>query len=221
MKPVLLLLASAAALFPQAAGEANAHYQTEKDRQAVARGLSQPGRDATQKPAELVARMGLKPGMAVADIGSGTGYMLPYLSRAVGASGQVIAEDIFPDFLDKAKARAGDEKLGNVSFIKGTEKDPLLPEGSVDVALALDSYHHYDYPLEMLAGIRKGLRADGRLVLVEYYKRPGAMSNTDAVKHIRLDKQDVIREIEAAGFSLLSDFEQIQGSQYGLILRKR
>ena len=39
--------------------------------------------------------------------------------------------------------------------MKGTEKDPRLPENGVDVAFTLDSYHHYDYPAEMLAAMRR------------------------------------------------------------------
>ena len=110
--------------------------------------------------------------MTVADIGTGAGYMLPFLSRAVGDGGKVYAEDIQDDFLAKARAHAEGEQLGNVAYIKGTEKDPTLPAGAMDVALALDSYHHYDYPEEMLAGLRRGLKAGGRLVIVEYYRRP-------------------------------------------------
>jgi ubiquinone/menaquinone biosynthesis C-methylase UbiE len=72
--------------------------------------------------------------------------MLPYLSRAVGPSGHVVAEDIFDDSLNAAKHRAATRKLGNVRFVMGTETDPRPDDQSVDVILALDSYHHYDYP---------------------------------------------------------------------------
>jgi predicted methyltransferase len=46
-----------------------------------------PERDARQKPAEVIAAMRLAPGMRVADLGAGTGYFLPHLSRAVGPTG--------------------------------------------------------------------------------------------------------------------------------------
>jgi ubiquinone/menaquinone biosynthesis C-methylase UbiE len=147
--------------------------------------------------------------------------MLPYLSRAVGAEGRVLAEDIQDDFLAKARQKAETEKLGNVTFVKGSETSPTLPDGSVDVALALDSYHHYDYPDKMLAGIAKGLKRDGRLVIVEYYKRPTAMPNGRAMEHIRLDAPDVIKEIEANGFRLLSQREHIKDSQYILTFAVR
>lgn len=211
---VLILLFSAA--FAQVADKANSGYKTPEGREQVARTLIAPDRDVKQKPEELVKAMSLAPGMTVADIGTGAGYMLPFLSRAVGASGRVLAEDIQDDFLAKARAKAESEKLGNVTFVKGSETSPMLPEGAVDVALALDSYHHYDYPEKMLAGIARGLKPNGRLVIVEYYKRPNAMPNGRAMEHIRLDAPAVIKEIEANGFRLLSQREHVKDSQYML-----
>lgn len=217
----LLLAACCPALFAQVATDANARYQTEEGRKAIAANLGSPERDATERPQELTDAMALKPGMTVADIGTGVGYMLPYLSRAVGSSGQVVAEDIFDDFLNAAKQRAAQDKLGNITFVKGTETDPRLPAGGVDAILALDSYHHYDYPEKMLAGFHQALRDGGRLIVVEYYKRPHAMPGGDAVKHIRLDEPDMVREIERNGFHKVSEHEHIKDSQYMVVFEKK
>ena len=217
----LLLAACFPALWAQVANDANQRYRTEEGRKAVAADLGGPERDAKQKPQELVDAMALQPGMTVADIGTGVGYMLPYLSRAVGPSGRVVAEDIFDDFLNAAKQRAGQQKLGNVSFVKGTETDPHLTPGSLDAILALDSYHHYDYPDRMLAAFRQALREGGRLIVVEYYKRPDAMPGGDALKHIRLDEPDLVREIEHNGFRKVSEREHTKGSQYMVVFAKK
>ena len=217
---LLALLAAAAALPGQVARQANSHYQTEEGRSAIARGLAAPDRNATEKPRELVQAMGLQPGMTVADIGTGIGYMLPFLSRRVGPGGRVVAEDIFDDFLAAARQRAQDQKLANVTFVKGTETDPHLPENALDEALALDVYHHFNYPEKMLAAIHQALKPGGKLVVVEYYKRPGAMPGGDAMTHIRLDQPELIQEIEAYHFRLVSQREHIPGSQYMLILEK-
>jgi ubiquinone/menaquinone biosynthesis C-methylase UbiE len=187
----------------------------------MAAGLGSPNRDEFEKPRDVVRAMGLQKGMTVADVGTGIGYMLPFLSRAVGADGRVIAEDIFDDFLASAKQRASNQKLANVTFVKGTETEPSLPEGAVDQVLALDVYHHFDYPEKMLAGIHKALKPGGKLVVVEYYKRPEAMPDGRAMAHIRLDMPDVIKEIEANHFHLLSEMEHIKDSQYILVLEKR
>ena len=221
MKTLTIFLLGAVFAAAQVADNANGGYKTAEGRSRVAERLMAPDRDRRQKPQELVDAMGLKSGDVVADIGTGAGYMLPYLSRAAGPRGKVVAQDIFPDFLEKATARAEREKLANVVFVKGTEKDPNLGAGSVDVELALDSYHHYNYPAEMLAGLRKGLKDGGRLVIVEYYKRPDAMEGSNAVQHIRLDAPDLIKEVEANGFKLVSQREHIKNSQYMAIFEKR
>jgi ubiquinone/menaquinone biosynthesis C-methylase UbiE len=221
IRRVILIAVCCPALFAQVAKDANARYQTHEGREAIAAGLSGADRDATERPQELADAMGLKPGMTAADVGTGAGYMLPYLSRAVGATGHVLAEDIFDDFLDLAKQRAEKYKLENVTFIKGLETDPRLGDDGVDVILALDSYHHYNYPEKMLAGFHRALRDGGRLFIVEYYKRPGAMPGGDAMKHIRLNEPDLVREVEANGFQKLSEHEHIRGSQYIVAFGKK
>lgn len=220
MKTVFAFLTLASTLFAQVAKEANSTYQTKEGRAGVAKGLNGPDRDAKQRPQELTDAMSLRPGMVVADIGTGVGYMLPYLSKAVGFSGKVFAEDIFDDFLEKAKGTAERDKLTNVTFVKGTETSPNLSENAVDVMLALDSYHHWNYPEKMLGAIRNSLRPGGRLVIVDYYKRPNAMPNGRAMGHIRIDAPDVIKEIEANQFHLVSQREHIKDSQYMLIFER-
>ncbi len=80
--------------------------------------------------------------------------------------------------------------------------------------LVLETYHHFDYPAKMLAGIAQGLAPGGRLFIVDYYKRPGAMPNQDAMQHIRLDADGVVKEVEANGFKLAWQREHLPGSQY-------
>jgi ubiquinone/menaquinone biosynthesis C-methylase UbiE len=143
------------------------------------------------------------------------------LSHAVGEKGQVIAEDIATDFLDKAKGRAQVLGLTNVKFVLGVEHDPKLPADTVEAVLVLDTYHHFDYPEAMLGHIRDSLLSDGRLVIVDYYKRPDAMPGGRAMEHIRLDEDDVISEVEANGFRMTSKKELIPKTQYLVVFVKK
>jgi ubiquinone/menaquinone biosynthesis C-methylase UbiE len=219
-RSVSFALLLAGSLAAQVAGNANSGYKTAEGRKAVAQGLADPQRDQSIRPMQLTAEMGLKPGMTVADVGTGVGYMLPFLSKRVGESGHVIAEDITDDFLAMARQTAEGKNLANVTYVKGTETDPNLPEGKMDEVLVLDAYHHFDYPEKMLAAIHKSLKSDGRLVIVEYYKRQAAMANGRALTHIRLDMPDVIKEVEANHFHLVEEKERIRNVQYMLILEK-
>jgi len=213
-------MALAGCLAAQVAQQANSGYQTEAQRKALAKTLADPSREGTQKPGQLVVSMGLQPGMTVADVGTGVGYMLPYLSKRVGPAGHVVAEDIFDDFLSAARQTAENAHLANVTFVKGVETDPNLPEGQLDMELVLDAYHHFDYPEKMLAALHKALRPDGKLVIVEYYKRESAMPNGRALTHIRLDMPDVIKEVEANHFHLIMEKEHVENVQYMLVLKK-
>lgn len=218
----LLLSCWMSAIAPaQVADKANEQYKTKEGREGMARTLADPARDERQKPRELVEAMGLQPGNTVVDLGTGVGYMLPYLSHAVGKSGRVIAEDIQTDFLDKARTRARSTNLANVDFVLGTDRDPKLPGDTANAILVLDVYHHFDYPEMMLAHIRDSLQSDGRLIIVDYYKRPDAMPGGRAMEHIRLDEDDVIKEVEANGFKLVSQHEHLPKTQYIAIFEKK
>jgi ubiquinone/menaquinone biosynthesis C-methylase UbiE len=206
---VLILTCTA---WAQVADNANKGYKTKEGRDKVAATLDDPHRDGRQKPEELIAAMKIKAGMTVADIGTGTGYMLPFLSRATGPQGKVFGEDIQTDFLDRAKQK----KLDNVQLILGTETDPKLSANSVDVALVLDVYHHFDYPDKMLAAIKSGLKPGAHLVIVDFYK-----SASPSPGHIRLERDEVAAEIEHNGFHLLSKREHIPNTQYMLTFENK
>jgi alpha-galactosidase len=196
-----------------AALAANTQCAATQDRERTAGVIERCGRDAEQKPQKLVEAIGLKPGMTVADVGTGSGYMLPYLSRAVGPKGRVLAEDIFSDVVARARRKAENARLTNVTIILGSATSANLPEHEVDVAFLLNTYHHFDSPESMLASIRNALRENGRLAVVDLHRRP----EEGAHAHARASQSEFIREIEAAGFRLLSKRDHIPGRQYILM----
>jgi len=224
MRTLVCFILVSAAAFAQVAEKANEGYKTHEGRENVAKGLGDPARSERQRPRDIIDAMDLKPGGSVADVGTGVGFMLPYLSHAVGDIGHVIGEDIQTDFLEKAKTKAQLSHLNNVQFVLGTDRDPKLPADSLEGVLVLDVYHHFDYPEAMLEHIRDSLLSDGKLVIVEYFKRPGAMPGGDpnrAVEHIRLDEDDLIKEVESNGFRLVSKRDLVPKSQYIAIFARK
>jgi ubiquinone/menaquinone biosynthesis C-methylase UbiE len=212
----LFVLALPLTLAAQVAKDANSGYRTEEGRARVAKTLAASDRDGRQKPQELVDALGIKVGSTVVDLGTGVGYMLPFLSRAVGPTGKVLAMDIFPDFLGQAKVNSGKANLTNVDFIAGTDKDPNLGTNTADVVFTLDAYHHFDFPELTLAGIAKALRPGGRFILVDFYK-----SGFRDPAHIRLDQADVIKEVERYGFRFVKKQDHQPGVQYIAFFEKK
>jgi ubiquinone/menaquinone biosynthesis C-methylase UbiE len=214
---MLLLIPAARA---QVAAEANKGYQTPEGRAKVAKTLDDPHRTEEMKPEQLIAALDIKPGNTVADIGTGVGFMLPYLEKAVGSGGRIYAEDIRQDFLDKAKARVDAGHWSNVTMLMGTERDPKLPDGQVDLAFTLEVYHHFDYPAEVLGHISRALKPDGRFVIADFYKFKRGGQGKDMSNHVRIDKSEVIKEVESNGYRLLSQRDHGE-SMYLLIFAKK
>lgn len=168
--------------------------------------LDRPERDSEEAPEKALDAIGIRPGMTVADVGAGTGYMTLRMARRVGPSGKVYANDLQPEMLEKLRAASQREKLSNIETVPGTETDPKLPAGEIDLVLLVDVYHEFSHPQAMLDRIRESLRPDGRLVLVEYRKE-------DPKVPIRLvhkmSVEEVKTEVEAEGYKLDQVIEKL------------
>ena len=215
----IAMFSCCAVVFAQVAAEANKEYKDPAFREKLATGLASQSRDARQKPKELVAALGIKPGMTVADVGTGGGYMLKHLSGAVGESGTVYAQDVFPDFVESAKKTAAG--LTNIKYVIGNAKSAELPANSQDVILVLDAYHHFDYPAQMLASLRQALKPEGRLVIVEYHKNEKSMANGRGLTHIRLPREEFVKEIESNGLRAIEVKDFLPEVQWmGIFVRR-
>lgn len=121
-----------------------------------------------ERPDVLHSLLGLRPGMVVADIGTGTGYHAWRIAEKIGPSGRVLAVDIQPEMLSLLATNMAARGLSNVVGVLGTISDPKLPDNSVDLALMVDVYHEFDHPYEMLAAITRSLKPGGRIAFVEF-----------------------------------------------------
>lgn len=135
-----------------------------------AKEFDDPARDAWQRPADVVLALKITPGMTVADIGAGTGYFLPHLSRAVGEKGKVLGLDIEADMVRYMKERAARQGLANVEARVVPLDDPELAAGSVDRLLIVDTWHHIDGRKAYAAKLYAALKPGGAVFVVDFKK---------------------------------------------------
>ncbi len=169
-----------------------------------ARWLIRESRQREEDCATMLRELRLKPGMVAVDMGCGNGFYSLKMAKTVGDPGRVLAVDIQPEMLRLLQSRASDEGIENVEAILGTLTDPKLPTDLVDLVLCVDVYHEFSHPEQMLSAIRKSLRPDGVVVLVEYRTEDPAVP----IKRLhKMSKAQVNKELTANGFTLVRQFD--------------
>lgn len=177
----------------------NTPYEKNPDAKEFVAKFETESREAYTMRKEIVAACRLKPGMAIANVGAGTGLFTRMFAAEVGPGGTVYAADIADNFLkhiDETCKKAG---IKNVKTVLSKDDSSELPRGSVDVVFLCDVYHHFEFPAKTLATLHAALKPGGRIVMVDYRRIKGKTSEY-LMKHVRAGQEVFTREIEAAGF---------------------
>jgi precorrin-6B methylase 2 len=130
--------------------------------------LEREERELEERGDLLLRELGLKPGMAVADIGAGTGYYARRMAPLVGSSGAVYATDVQPEMLQMLTDSAKKTGLTNIKPVLAGLQTVNLPDASIDLAIMVDVYHELEFPFEVMQSLVRALKPGGRVVFVEY-----------------------------------------------------
>jgi predicted methyltransferase len=153
---------------------------------------------------EILDRCKVKPGMAVADVGAGTGLFTRLFAPAVGPEGKVYAVDIAPKFIEHIDKTCKEAGLKNVKGVVCKPDSVELPEGSVDLVFICDTYHHFEFPQKTMASVHRALRPGGQVVLVDFHRVEGKSSEW-VLGHVRAGQDVFVKEIEKAGFKAVGE----------------
>ncbi len=154
----------------------------------------------------LLPALKIKHGQVVCDMGCGNGFYTLKLAKLVGPSGRVLAVDIQPEMLRLLEARAKDDGCQNIEPVLGTVIDPQLPAGQVDLILLVDVYHEFSHPEQMLRAMRRALKPDGRLVLVEFRLEDPQVP----IKLLhKMSKAQILKELVPNGYKLVEEFDEL------------
>jgi arsenite methyltransferase len=213
--PAALVLAAAASplVLAQHVPTHDEAHRLHADPKAYIAALDDPARDAWQKPHDVITALRLKEGETVADIGAGSGYFALRFARHVGGQGRVYAVDVSPEMVGHLGRRLRDAGLLNVSALLAPPDDPLLPPASTDLVFICNTWHHIEDRGRYLATLKRVLKPGARLAIVDFHMRDLPVGPPASMK---ISREDVLREVEAAGFRLVQEHE-ILPHQYFLV----
>jgi len=174
-------------------------------------------REAEEQPDRMLDALKIEPGMTVADVGAGVGYTSVRMARRVGAKGTVLATDVQPEMLRMLADNAKTLNFKNIRPIRCTPSDPKLPENGVDLILMVDVYHECSQPTATLRGLRKALKPDGRLVLVEFRAEDPEVPIKPEHK---MSVAQARKELEANGFIFKESLEFLPWQHIIIFKRK-
>ena len=180
-------------------------------------------RDAREKPAEVMAFAGVKPGMVIADIFAGGGYYSELFSGAVGDGGKVLAINnlAYVNYeKDNIKARFTEGRLRNVERrLVEASYMPIAPQ-SVDLAVIVMSYHDVYWIDEkngwaeintdgFLDSIKRMLKPGGKLLIIDHNAAKGTGKEVVARLH-RLNEDWARKSLESHGFVLEKTYDGLR-----------
>ena len=166
--------------------------------------LTRESRDREEDCNKLITQLRLTPGLTICDMGCGNGFYTCRIAKRLGPKGQVLAVDIQPEMLTLLRERAASEKINNIKPVLGSLIDPEIPEGSCDLILCVDVYHEFSPPEHMLRAMRKALKPEGQLVLVEFRMEDPQVPIK--LEH-KMSKEQILKELPPNGFKLVREFD--------------
>ena len=163
-------------------------------------------REREERCSLMLANLGIKPGMTICDMGCGNGFHTLKMAKMTGPKGTVMAVDVQPEMLRLLRERTEKDGLENITPILGSFHNPRLPPNSIDLILQVDVDHEFSRPVTMLKAMRKSLRPEGVIVLVEFRAEDPKVP----IKPLhKMSKEQILKELPANGFKLVKDYDKL------------
>lgn len=155
--------------------------------------LDNPERRKLLPPDDIITLLGVKDDDVIGDIGCGPGYFtLPLAKRCAS----VYAVDVSPEMLELLRERAAAENLNNITYVESTAEHVNIPDQAVDCVICSLVLHEVDDLKQTLSEMKRMLRADGKILLIEWAVKEMEMGPPISE---RLAEDVLLREVEALG----------------------
>ncbi len=155
-------------------------------------------RDSWQKPEAIMDTIGVKEGMVIGEAGAGEGYFTFKLSKRVGKTGKIYANDISEKALRAIKRRCEREGINNITTILGKQDDPLFPEGKLDMVVMMMAFHEFKNQINWLQNVKPSMKTNATLIIIE--RDPEKWSSGRS--HF-MTKEKILKTVKKADYILL------------------
>ena len=167
--------------------------------------LERSTREKEEETSKLIKNMAIKTTDVIADIGAVSGYHV-FKMAPIANKGKIYAVDIQPEMLNAILTNTYFETYKNVELVQGDEQSVNLPENTFDKVLMVDVYHEFNFPKEMILSIKKSLKKNGKIYLIEYRME----DETVPIKTIhKMSEKQAVKELKAAGFKLEKNMDNL------------
>ena len=171
-------------------------------------------------PTSVVKKLGIMPGMTIADIGSGTGEYSIALAKATGHPGRIYAIDVQKDMLAMVKKKATQEGIGTIEVVWGDiEKQggAGLADNSVDISLLANTLFQLEDKKGAVQEVIRITKPNGKIVIVDWMDSFGGLGPKKADVVSSEVAEDLFKD---TGFGKVSEFDA-GDHHYGLIMQKK
>jgi len=141
----------------------------QQDPEGYAKFLEGAERVSRMQVPRVIETLGVKPGMKVADLGSGSGLFTRPMAKAAAPAGVIYAIDVNDALLKIVDRSAKEQKIDNIRTVLAGPDDPKLPE-PVDLIFICDTLHHIQGQPQYVKGLAKYLRPGGRVAIIDFSK---------------------------------------------------
>ena len=154
-------------------------------------------RDNSHQPEKVMDVVGVKPGMVIGEVGAGQCYFTFHLSRRVGDSGKIYANDIATRALASIRRKCEAEGISNIETIVGEVEDPLLPDDELEMVFIVNAFHDLAKPVELLNNLVPSLKPGALVVIID--RDPDKVRGFN--RHV-LTQEEVMEHIKNSDFDL-------------------
>jgi len=155
-------------------------------------------RDRQMQPERLMDSLGVKPGMIIGEAGAGQGYFTFWLSKRVGETGKVYANDIDESALRSIRNQCNREGIENIETIVGEVEDPLFPPQQMNLVVMMYVFHDLEKPVAFMKNVKRALKPGAHVGIID--RDPDKYS---VDRYHFLTKEKILKYLDQAGYEIV------------------